>query len=66
MNEKVRKRKNLKVTMCGRGCMDQCNGWLPCPQKLQKRTQKTSFKNGVFEVRLNKTKISPKSRIKIE
>ena len=27
---------------------------------------KASFKNGVLEVRLNKTKISPKSRIEIE
>jgi HSP20 family molecular chaperone IbpA len=32
VNAKVRKRKNLKATMSGSGCMDQCNGRLRCPQ----------------------------------
>jgi HSP20 family molecular chaperone IbpA len=30
VNAKVKKRKNLKATMSGRGYMDQCNGSLPC------------------------------------
>jgi len=36
------------------------------PAEVTEKDAKTRFKNRVFEVRLNKTKISPKSRIKIE
>ena len=36
------------------------------PADVTEKDAKASFKNGVLEVRLNKTKISPKSRIEIE
>jgi HSP20 family protein len=36
------------------------------PGDVTEKDAKASFKNGVLEVRLNKTKISPKSRIEIE
>jgi HSP20 family protein len=36
------------------------------PADVTEKDAKASFKNGVLEVRLNKTKISPKSRIDIE
>ena len=36
------------------------------PADVTVEDAKASFKNGVLEVRLNKTKISPKSRIDIE
>jgi HSP20 family protein len=36
------------------------------PADGTEKNAKASFKNGVLEVRLNKTKISPKSRIEIE
>ena len=36
------------------------------PAEVTEKDTKTSFKNGVLEVRLNKTKISPKLRREIE
>jgi HSP20 family molecular chaperone IbpA len=36
------------------------------PADVSVKDAKASFKNGVLEVRLNKTKISPNSRIEIE
>ena len=36
------------------------------PADVTEKDAKASFKNGVLEVRLNKTKISPKSRIERE
>jgi len=63
VNAKVRERKNLKATVSG--YMDQCNG-LYMPADVAVKDAKASFKNGVREVRLNKTKISPNSRIERE
>jgi len=36
------------------------------PADVTEKDAKASFKNGVLEVRFNKSKISPKSRIEIE
>jgi len=36
------------------------------PSDVTEKDAKASFKNGVLEVRFNKIKISPKSRIEIE
>ncbi len=64
VNAKVRKRKNLKgYHVRVYGSMQRI---VTMPADVSVKDAKASFKNGVLEVRLNKTKISPNSRIEIE
>ena len=66
VNEKVRKRKNLKVTIVQERIYGSMQRLVTLPTEVTEKDTKTSFKNGVLEVRLNKTKISPKLRREIE
>jgi HSP20 family protein len=65
-NEKVRKGKNLKVTIVRERIYRSMQRLVTLPAVVTEKDTKISFKYGVLEVRLNKTKISPKSHREIE
>jgi len=66
VNGKGKKRKNLKAILVRERVYGSMHRMVVLPADVTEKDAKASFKNGVLEVRFNKTKISPKSRIEPE
>jgi HSP20 family protein len=62
----VRKRKNLQGCWVQERAYGSMQRLVNLPAEVTEKDAKASFKNSVVEVRLNKTKISPKSQIERE